>query len=226
MSQSYLPFLKALSENNHKEWMDANRTWYLEVRGMFLEDVGEMLKAITEWEPDLSGFQAKDCIFRQNRDIRFSANKQPYKTNFAAYFAVGGKKSEGPGYYLHVQPNGTFAAGGIWMPQGDVIKKIRQEIDYSGAQLQEIIQNPAFQKKFGGIEGEKLKTSPKGYDSDHPYIDLLRYKSFIASTPIPDKEIASGAFKKTAVESFRLMKPLQDFLTKAVEDAESGEGIL
>ena len=226
MPTPYLDFLKELANNNSKEWMDANRDWYQKVRGEFIEDVGELLESITAWEPALTAFKAKDCVFRQNRDIRFSAYIAPYKTNFAAYFSTGGIKYYGPGYYLHLQPGESFIAGGIWMPPADVLKKIRQEIDYSGEELTKILNEPTFKKHFSSLEGEQLKTSPRDYDAEHPYIDLLRYKSFIVSTPLADKDISSGNFKTKTLDAFRLMKPFHDFLHKAADEAESGEGLL
>lgn len=226
MDNQYLKFLETLSQNNNKTWMDANRDWYLKIRERLLEDVEVILQGVTQWEPELSSFKAKDCVFRQNRDVRFSANKDPYKTNLAAYFSVGGKKSSGPGYYLHIQPGQSFIAGGIWMPPADVLKKIRQEIDYSGKELQAILGQSEFQKTFGGLQGETLKTSPKGYESDHPYIELLRFKSFIVSTPLKDSKVSDGSFRTQAIEIFRQMKPFHDFLNKAAEDVENGEGLL
>jgi uncharacterized protein (TIGR02453 family) len=226
MSQQYLKFLQALAENNHKVWMDANRDWYLEVRGNFLKDVEEVLKEISTWEPAFLTLQAKDCVFRQNRDVRFSSNKDPYKINLAAYFAEGGKKSNGPGYYLHIQPGQSFIAGGIWMPPADTLKKIRQEIDYSGGELRKILSDPEFKKTFKGLEGDQLKTTPKGFDPENPYIDLLRYKSFIVSTSLLDTNISSGKFKHTVIDSFKKMKPFHDFLSRAVDETESGEGLL
>ncbi|MCZ8134352.1 MAG: DUF2461 domain-containing protein, partial [Algoriphagus sp.] len=104
----YLEFLSALAKNNHKDWMDANKKWYTDTRNRLLEDVEVLLKEMTELEPGLSAFKPKDCVFRQNRDVRFSNNKDPYKTNFGVYFSVGGKKSPGPGYYLQIQPGNSF----------------------------------------------------------------------------------------------------------------------
>lgn len=226
MDNQYLKFLETLSQNNNKTWMDANRDWYLKIKERLLADVEVILQAVTQWEPLLSGFKAKDCVFRQNRDVRFSANKDPYKTNLAAYFSVGGKKSSGPGYYLHIQPGQSFIAGGIWMPPADVLKKIRQEIDYSGKELQSILEEPEFKKTFGGLQGDTLKTSPKGYEADHPFIELLRFKSFIVSTPLKDKLITDGSFRDHSIEVFRQMKPFHDFLNKAAEDVNDGEGLL
>ncbi|MGM0946479.1 MAG: DUF2461 domain-containing protein [Bacteroidota bacterium] len=222
----FLKFLSSLAENNHKEWMDDNRGWYQETRAEFLEDVGVILKRLTELEPELSAFKPKDCVFRQNRDIRFSANKDPYKTNFGAYFSPKGKKSPGPGYYLQIQPGNSFFAGGIWMPEAENLKKIRREIDYSGAELKKIENEPSFQKLFPEIEGDKLKTSPRDYEADHPYIEYLRLKSYTVSHPIADKDVISGNFINLALHGFSVMKPFNDFLAKAIEDVEDGSGIL
>jgi uncharacterized protein (TIGR02453 family) len=222
----YLEFLSDLAQNNHKDWMDANKKWYTETRAKLLEDVEIMLKEMTEIEPELSAFKPKDCVFRQNRDVRFSNNKDPYKTNFGVYFSPGGKKSPGPGYYLQIQPGNSFLAGGIWMPEADTLKKIRKEIDYSGAELERIENDPEFKKLFKGIEGEKLKTSPRDYEADHPYIEYLKLKSFTVSHPISDKAVDSGAFLTFALDGFRRMKPFNDFLRQAIEEVEDGSGIL
>lgn len=206
--------------------MDANKKWYTDTRARLLEDVEILLKEMTEIEPELSAFKPKDCVFRQNRDIRFSANKDPYKTNFGVYFSPGGKKSPGPGYYLQIQPGNSFLAGGIWMPEADTLKKIRKEIDYSGAELERIENDPEFKKLFKSIEGEKLKTSPRDYEADHPYIEYLKLKSFTVSHPISDKAIDSGAFLTFALDGFRRMKPFINFLSQAIEEVEDGSGIL
>ena len=222
----FLDFLSALSENNHKDWMDANKAWYQSTRAILLEDAEVLLQEMVALEPSLAAFKAKNCLFRQNRDVRFSANKNPYKTNFGIYFSPGGKKSPGPGYYLQIQPGNSFLAGGIWMPEADTLKKIRKEIDFSGAQLQQIEQSPSFKKLFSGIEGEKLKTSPRDYEASHPYIDYLKLKSFTVSHPISDQAIHTGAFIKFALDGFNAMKPFIDFLSQALEDVEDGADLL
>lgn len=224
--RSYLKFLSQLAENNSKEWMDANKKWYQDTRAEFLEDVEVFLKQLSELEPEFSTFKPKECVFRQNRDIRFSANKNPYKLNFGAYFSPGGKKSDGPGYYVQVQPGNSFFGGGIWMPPSDVLKKIRKEIDYSGAELEKIETESEFKKLFGEISGEKLKTSPRDYEADHPYIEYLKLKSFTVTRPISDKDVDSGNYINLAMEGFRKMKPFNDFLAQAIEDVEGGGDIL
>ncbi|MDN3669666.1 DUF2461 domain-containing protein [Echinicola jeungdonensis] len=226
MMKNVLKFLEELAENNSKEWMDAHRDWYQNARSEFLELVEALLIEMVKLEPGLEPLKAKDCVFRQNRDIRFSSNKAPYKINMAALFAVEGKKSNMPGYYLHIQPGESFLAGGIWMPPPEVLKKIRQEIDYSGEEMLRIINEPSIHKRFGEIQGERLKTSPRDYNADHPYIDLLRLKSFIFTHTLSDKDITSQGLIGKIIDDFMLLKPFQDFLVKAVEDVETGEGLL
>lgn len=222
----YLEFLSELAQNNSKEWMDTHKKQYLACKEEFLEDVAVILKGLAEWEPAFEAFKPKDCVFRQNRDVRFSANKDPYKINFAAYFSPNGKKSEGPGYYLHIQPGQSFLGGGIYMPMGETLKKIRKEIDYSGAELIRIENEASFKKAFGEIKGEKLKNSPRDYDAEHEFIEYLKLKSFTVTTPLKDQEINNGQFIKRALEAFNTMRPFQEFLSKAVEEVEDGSGLL
>lgn len=226
MKNDTLKFLEQLSANNSKEWMDANRNWYLEVKEGFLETVTDLLEELSKMDPRLSVLKPKQCIFRQNRDIRFSANKDPYKTNMGAYFSPGGKKSPFPSYYLHIQPGECFLGGGIWMPSSDVLKKIRQEIDYSGAELTKIIEEKSFKDTFGPIRGEKLKTSPRDYPSDHPHVDFLRMKSFVVSKPLADKDVLSEKLVDICMEGYKKMERFNQFLSRAVDDSEGGEGIL
>lgn len=226
MENLLIPFLQDLAENNHKEWMDAHRARYLRAREFLLSEVADLLHGLIAFEPMLEPLKPKDCVFRQNRDIRFSADKRPYKTNMAAYFAVGGKKSTGPGYYLHVEPGASFLACGIWMPPADVLKRIRQEIDYSGAELDLLLQQPTIRGYFNGLEGEQLKTSPRDYPTDHPYIHYLRHKSFILSKPLTDEQVNNGVYKMLALQAFERAKPFNDFLSRPLEDVEDGSGLL
>jgi uncharacterized protein (TIGR02453 family) len=226
MEKNTLSFLAQLAENNNKGWMDANRDWYLQEKSNFLETVDQLLKGLTKIEPRLDGLKPQNCVFRLNRDIRFSPNKDPYKIHLAAYFAIGGKNSEGPGYYLHIQPHSSFVGGGVYFPAAESLKKIRQEIDYSGNELASILDQKDFKDRFGEIQGETLKTSPRNYNNDHPHIRYLRMKSFMVSTPLSDQEILSGRYIEKTLEAFSKMKPFNDFLTRALEESESGEGLI
>jgi uncharacterized protein (TIGR02453 family) len=225
MRKDILTFLNLLAENNHKEWLDKNKEWYLEVKTYFLGVVDQLLKDLVEIEPAYAALSPKDCVFRQNRDVRFSPNKNPYKNNMAAYFSEGGKKSDLPGYYLHVQPGASFVGGGIYAPGSEVLKRIRQEIDYSGKKLEIILNQKEFREQFGSLEGDSLKTSPRNYSPDHPYIKYLKLKSFTVSRPLSDDDILSGKFLITTRDTFKIIKPLNDFLHQATDGSESGIGL-
>jgi len=211
-----LQFLHALAANNSKEWMDANRSWYQECRQEFIALVGELIQQMQAFDPGLAGIQAKDTIFRINRDIRFSNDKRPYKTNFGAAISEGGKHSANPSYYLHVQPGENFIGGGIYMPQAEVLKKIRQEVDYNPEELKKIVSESNFKKVYGEIRGEKLKTAPKGYPKDHPNIEFLKLKSYVVLHELSDAEVTSDRLIEDAVSYFKAMKPFNDYLTVAV----------
>jgi uncharacterized protein (TIGR02453 family) len=157
-------------------------------------------------------------MFRIYRDVRFSKDKRPYKNNLGASINIGGKKATNAGYYLHIEPGGSFLAGGIWMPPSDVLKKIRQEIDYNGKPFHKIIDNKDFKKQFGKPDEEyKLKTTPKGYDKDHPDIEYLRLTSFIVWHKYSDKIVSSKNFVKELGKATKLMRPFLDFLNTAMD---------
>lgn len=225
MRRDILSFLDQLSENNHKEWLDANREWYLEIKTYFLDVVGQLLKDLGEMEPGFAALSPKDCVFRQNRDVRFSPNKNPYKNNMAAFFSEGGKKSELPGYYLHIQPGASFVGGGIYSPGSEVLKRIRQEIDYSGKKLETLLNQKEFRDLLGPLEGDCLITSPRNYRPDHPYINYLKMKSFTVSRTLGDADVLSGTFLKKTMDTFKIIKPLNDFLYQATDDSDSGSGL-
>lgn len=211
-----MKFLSELKQNNTREWMQEHKKQYENARGSFIEFVSLLLADLQMIDPDMSGLSAKDCIFRLNRDVRFSKDKSPYKINFSAYFALGGKKSFNGGYYFHLQPGQSFIGGGIYQPMPDMLAKIRQEIDYNSEIIHGIISKEEFKSYFGEIKGERLKTSPKGYSSDHVDIDLLRLKSFIVSKNLDDAIIKSLDLKSEIVKGFTIMKPFKDFLTTAI----------
>lgn len=211
-----LSFLSELSENNNKEWMDGQKPRYQKARKSFEEIVKEFLQKIPEFDPSIAGLESKHCMFRINRDIRFSANKDPYKNNFGTFIAAGGKGSISAGYYLHIQPGQSFVGGGLYMPPADILKKVRQEIDYNADELRHIIGEKSFQTQFGGMEGEQLSRAPKGYSPDHPDIDLLRFKSFVATKKLAVEGMNTEDVVKTSLEAFQALAPLVRFLNVAI----------
>lgn len=212
-----LNFLKALHLNNNKEWMEANKRDYHQAKATFATLIEGLLQELQQFEPSLAGLAAKDCIFRINRDLRFTKDKSPYKNNFGASIAEGGKKSLNAGYYLHLQPHDeSFIGGGLYMPPGDYLKKIRQEIDYNAGELLEIVTDKHFKESFGSIQGEKLARAPKGYTPDHPNIEFLKLKSYVVLQKLTDEEIQSPNLVTHLAYKCSVMKPFLDFLNIAV----------
>lgn len=214
-----LQFLKQLEKNNNKSWFDSHRKEYDSAREDFTFMVTGLISGIAGFDKPIGHLMAKECLFRINRDVRFSKDKRPYKNNLAAYFNKGGKKSNGSGYYLHVEPGKSFAAGGIWMPEPEVLNHIRQEIDYSFTDFKKILSSGPFKKTFanGLAMGESLKRPPKGYDENNPAIEYIKMKSFVASKPIDDKDLLNKNAVKEITSIFNTMKPLIDFINRAVD---------
>jgi uncharacterized protein (TIGR02453 family) len=216
-----LKFLKALAKNNNKPWMDANRDAYETARADFAAFTQQVIDQFGKKDPTVANLLAKDCMFRINRDIRFSKNKDPYKKNFAASINRGGKKGiNTAGYYFHFQPGETFAGGGIWMPEPPNLKKIRQEIDYSLSELQQIVNAKDFKKYYGDLDNSeeyKLTRVPKGYENDNPASEYLKLKSFIGTYYLSDEQLTDKSLVKTTVAAFDALKPLVDFLNQAME---------
>jgi uncharacterized protein (TIGR02453 family) len=216
-TQLILHFLSELEQNNHKEWMDAHREWYQEAKDEFLSLVGYLLGEMSIIDEGLLGLQPKDCIFRINRDIRFSKDKSPYKNNFGVFMAEGGKKSPNAGYYLHLQPGDeSFIGGGMYHPDPETLAKVRQEIDYNAADLKKITDTKEFKNYFGAIQGDKVKRAPKGYEPDHPNIELLKLKDFIVMHKLSDNTVGTDDFKEMVVSIFKEMEPFVRYLNVAI----------
>ena len=210
-------FLQALSKNNDRTWFEKNKSTYLEAKEHFETFVGKFLDELIKFNPSLAGLNPKKLPFRIYRDVRFSKDKSPYKTNMGAGFSPNGKLVQEPGYYLHIQAGGSFVAGGIYMPDPANLSKIRQEIDYNGAMLEKILKDKKFKKWFKGFSDfDKLKTVPKGYAKDHPRLDWLKHKTFIVSHAFTDAQVKDKKFLKQLVEAAKAMKPLNDFLKEAI----------
>ena len=214
-----LKFLKDLKKNNNKPWFDEHRKQYETARSDFQSFVESLINAIAKFDAPVGRLSVKECLFRINRDVRFSKDKSPYKSNMAGYFNKGGKKSNGAGYYVHIEPGRSFAAGGMWMPLPPDLAKIRQEIDYSFDEWKKITGNSSFKKLFSeGVKSEDvLIRPPKGYDENNRAIEYLKMKSFIVSRSFTDSEVQDKAFLRNVATTFQGMKPLVDFLNKAIE---------
>ena len=218
---STLSFLKELKRNNNKTWFDNHKAKFLSAKNDFENFVQEIIKVISAFDNDIKDLQAKNCTFRINRDIRFSKDKTPYKTNMGASFNRGGKKSIFGGYYFHLEPGGkSFVGGGLWMPDPIALKKLRQEIDYCFPEFQKIISNPSFKKQYNNLEmneGQMLVNVPKGYDKENPAASFLKLKSFVATKNISDTLLTNSGLLKETAKAFEALMPLVKFMNRSLE---------
>jgi uncharacterized protein (TIGR02453 family) len=211
-------FLTDLAENNAREWFHANKERYNKAQENVIAFAGELIERLNKEAVGVdASLDPKKCVMRIYRDIRFSKDKTPYKTNMAIGRLTNHKIIE-IGFYLQIEPgNKSFIAGGYWMPQGEHVKAIRQEIDYNAADLTSIIDAPDFKKLFGEFrDQEKLRTLPKGYSADNKHIDLLKLKSFIAYRDLKDKELTKAGAVETVAELCKQIHPLNVFLSNAL----------
>jgi uncharacterized protein (TIGR02453 family) len=213
-----LKFLKDIKKNNDRVWFEKNKPRYLEAKQSFEDFVSAVLKEFTKFDEGLGNLDAKKLTFRIYRDVRFSKDKSPYKTNMGAGFSPNGKLVQEPGYYIHLEPgNKSFVAGGIYMPDAANLGKIRQEVDYNSERLMKIMKAKSFKKHYDGFDDfDKLKTMPKGYAKDHPQIEILKNKSFIVSKSFTDKEVLDNKFVSKVAASAKEIKPLNDFIRDAI----------
>ena len=220
LTKNTLQFIRELRENNHKAWFDENRHRYEEVKKDYHRLIGEILLKMQNFDKSLSLLQVKDCTFRINRDIRFSKDKTPYKTHLSIIMSPYGKRMEFAAYYVHLDEQaGSFAGGGIYMPGSEALKKIRAEISGFYEDLEDILNSEDFAKTFHGLDSEGnivLTRPPKGYDADHPAIDLLKYKSFTATKPLDDKLLTDPKGVDVVIEILKKIKPLNDFINRGL----------
>ncbi len=215
-----ISFLKKLAKNNNKAWFDANRPLYEDAKSEFEGFVSSLIEAYGKHDPTIAHLTAKECIFRINRDVRFSKDKSPYKTNFGASISAGGKKSPFAGYYVHIEPGAAFVGGGMWMPMPEHLSKLRQEIDYNYDEFLKIIKAPAFKKQYKDVyKGEDMSLTrvPKGYEPTNPAAEYLKLKSFIATRPITDEELKSGDLQKICIDALKALKPFVEFINRTIE---------
>jgi uncharacterized protein (TIGR02453 family) len=217
VQESTVQFLSKLGKNNNKVWFDKNRDAYAAAKEDFEVFITEMLGKAAKLDPAFREQKAKDCIYRIFRDVRFGKDKTPYKSHFGAFFSRGGRKYPGAGFYIHLEPGKTFVGGGLWMPEAPLLKGVRQEIDYNFPEFKKIVGNVKFKKLFSQVNGEVLKTNPKGYDTDNPAIEYLKMKSYTVGTPVADKDILAKDFVAKCADIFTVMNPFVNLLNRPVE---------
>jgi uncharacterized protein (TIGR02453 family) len=213
--QITLDFLRRLALNNNKAWFDANRREYEQAQMNFNAFLSEIIR---DFEPveSLHGMTPKDFTFRINRDVRFSADKSPYKTNMGAALRQGGKNGRRMPYYIHLQPGDCFLGGGLYMPDSEQLKRIREQLAHNAREFEQILAAPDFVEQFGGLRGEKLKSAPKGYPAEHPAIDLLRHKQFLVMRSLSEREVTASDFAPQVIAAFKVMKPFNEYLNRVL----------
>jgi uncharacterized protein (TIGR02453 family) len=205
-------FLRGLKRNNNRDWFEAHRTDYELARSHFEGYIASLLSQLSRTEA-LRGVTPKDCIFRLNRDLRFSRDKTPYKPYMSAYIAPGGRKSRRLGYYVHIEPgNHSVLGGGLHEPESQDLVAWRTSIDRDSRRFKKITSSKSFRQHFGEVRGNKLKTAPRGFPKDHPELDLLRLKQITVWRPLSDEEIVSPRLLRETLIVCKSMKPFLGYL--------------
>lgn len=218
LSKELLEFLSELKENNYKEWFHENKPRYQKLKKEFEQFIAHTIATIAQFDPSVQNLEPKHCIFRINRDIRFSKDKSPYKTNFGGFIVPGGKKAGNAGYYIHIEPGNCFIAGGIYAPPSDKLKAVRTEIYENTDEFKKILSDKNFKNHFKGImSDDKLKTAPKGFPKDFEDIDLLRYKHYTVAKSVADDLIASDKFADEIHETFKALYPFNEFINEGIK---------
>jgi len=220
LQPSTLKFLKDLKKNNNKAWFDSHRKEYENAKLDFSGFIQLIIDRHAKKDHTIATLKAKDCMFRINRDIRFSKDKSPYKTNLGASINRGGKKSIYGGYYFHCEPGESFVGGGIWMPMPPELKKVRQEVDYCFDEFKKIIGSKKFKNVYGDLykgEDSSLSKVPQGFDKESPAADYLKLKSFIAMKNFTEKDVLSKTLVNQTLEAFETLHPLLQFINRSFE---------
>lgn len=218
-TKEILQFLADLNVNNTREWFAENKKRYEQANKSLLTLVEEVIPMVRTIDPTIGEVLPKECVFRIYKDIRFSHDKTPYKTNMGAYIARGGRKSIYGGYYLHLEPGASMLAGGIYMPEPATLKRIRQEVYFNSPEFKGILTADAFVKYFGALTDEgKLKKAPRDYPADFPDVELLKYRHYTMLHYVSDDMVCSNQFPALIKSVFEAMKPVNDFLNRALKE--------
>ena len=223
ISPSNFQFLADLKENNNREWFNVNKERYQEAHENSIAFADDVLNQMTQHDQIVQQ-TGKKCLFRIYRDVRFSKNKLPYKT----HWGIGMKRATvwlRGGYYYHIEPQGSFVAGGFWGPNSEDLLRIRQELAVDATPLRTIIQSSEFQANFGELIGDKVKTAPRGFPKDHPNIDLLRHKQFMVKRDFSDEEVLANDFQDKVVNTFLAMRPYFDYMSEVLTTDSNGVAI-
>ena len=221
---SSFEFLKLLKKNNDRDWFNANKDRYLKELNSIELLADELLEELNKHDV-IETPSGKKSLHRIYRDVRFSKEKTPYKTNWSGSFRRAGKQRRG-GYYFHIEPGNSFIAGGFWGPNPEDLKRIREEISYDPEPLRKIVKNKNFINMFGNLQGDQIKTTPKNFDPNDPAIDFLRFKQFLCIRIFTDKDVLNENFSKEILKTFLALRPFFDYMSEALSTDTNGISIV
>lgn len=217
LAKETVEFLKKLEKNNNRDWFNANKDAFVDANDNVIAVTGDLIGRLSKFDPQVAGIDPKTCVFRIYRDVRFSKDKSPYKTNLGAFIAPGGKKAMLPGYYFHIQPKMFFSAAGKHMPDNNELLKIRNHIAANTKDFLKMVEAKKFHERFRGFHaGDKLSKPPKGFNADHPAIEYLKLKSFTVGEEFTENDALSKEYPKMLADSFKAAYPLVSFLREAL----------
>ncbi len=222
--RSALEFLSLLKKNNNRDWFLDHKQRFLEEQLHLEHYAGAVLNELNK-EDEIETPSGKKSLHRIYRDTRFSKEKTPYKTHWSGGFRRAGRTRRG-GYYFHIEPGNSVIAGGFWGPNAEDLKRVRDELAFDASPLRKILGARPFISTFGTLQGEQLKTTPKGYDADSPAIDLLRYKQYLLVRPFTDAEVLDPSFVKQTVQTFRHMRPFFDYMSEVLTTDVNGISVI
>lgn len=216
-------FLKKLSKNNNKDWFTKNKTVYQDAHTELVHFADALLAAMNKHDT-IETPSGKKSLYRIYNDVRFSKDKSPYKNNIGGGFRRATKQLRG-GYYYHIEPNNSFVAGGFFSPNAEDLLHIRKQLSTDPTTLKSILKKPTFQKTFGTILGEQVKTAPRGFDINDPNIELIRHKQFIVKHIFTNEEVLSANFHELVADTFKKMRPYLDYMSEILTSDLNGEPI-
>lgn len=221
ITKDVIQFLNRIKKNNNREWFTEHKKEFksieVDVKG-FYNSLMEELNTHDEIE--------KLKMFRIYRDVRFSKDKTPYQHHFAGSFSRSGARLRG-GYYLRIRPGGeSFMACGFWQPEKEDLLRIRKELELDNSEFNKVVNEKAFKKAWGDLQGEELKTAPKGFDKEHPNIDLIRKKAFVFTHEFTDKEVLAAGFFNDVSARFMAIRPFFNLMGDILTTNLNGESLL
>lgn len=212
--KSSLDFLNQLKKHNDRDWFNAHKELFIKEQAYIESFADDLLMELNSHDV-IETPNGKKSLHRIYRDTRFSKEKTPYKTNWSGSFRRATKYRRG-GYYFHIETGNSFIAGGFWGPSPDDLKRIRDDFEFDDKPIRKIMKSKNFVSTFGALQGEQLKTTPKGFEKDSKAIDLLRYKQFLLIKRFSDKEVLDNNFLKEASTTFKNMRPFFDYMSEVL----------